>query len=1086
MKLPNIEHDTKYGGLTLTMLGYARLQSDETAPDTKPDLPMVNRMIPLPVHDEGRVLIAKEKDTRNSMADGGVVNPAFEAVDKLQGSGNTWSDTSSENNKEDTLSSRTGRRGNDYTDNPMKRVPGATHLNTESKDLKMPPTEKDKTSTMKSWDVFRVVPRGKEKAADDEYYNVFRKIVKVFVGIFLTVIVLLTTIFSKSALLLITSNVYNNVTLQCERLSEKDVTKCVRVPPDQPVTNKYIFSQEVVVRWLWALLMVVCTPYLFTFIKCFWRMCFKKTRNPTVKVLLPVVMVETMHTTGICIFSFYVLPSMDPIRGLMLTFGIGLLPSILKMFDKQSEDGKKWYIVLLDTAAVLAQLSVLVLWPVRNIIKKENYEEAWTIPVSIILISIGWWENYVNRFTGLGAFGTKLKAFKHNVRRMRTKLYIITSLWKVVLTIALMSILMSGGKMSCMRILYYIDSSAKDCPHLVHDSLKHDRVWSTNYYADPFWVALMQIFSCLLCYQCAKTACKIMLQVVSFSLPLMLAAPLMAGLFIEDCEAWKTTNLKSGLMPEYMYWTCDIHGVSRGFMNTLIMEYYIPVCIAWWLSFMWVTFHIWLPRVERLVQTERLFVQPLYCGVMLEQSLILNRRRDDKDRENRSSEKRKHYSGLDYLKGPYPTELPLTSRVKVRREETPMIYVCATMWHETEKEMIQILTSLFRLDNDQCARRNAQRFFDVVDPDYYEFEAHVFFDDAFDAHNDDEYEYHVNSFVKQLVLVMDKAASKVHRVPVKIGPPTKYPTPYGGRLEWSLLGGNKLVAHLKDKVKIRHKKRWSQVMYMYYLLGHKLVSQPLDARRKQVLADNTFILALDGDVDFKPSAVQLLVDRMKKNEKVGAACGRIHPIGMGPMIWYQKFEYAVSHWLQKSTEHMIGCVLCSPGCFSLFRASALMDDNVMGKYASVSTSAKHYVQYDQGEDRWLCTLLLQQGYRVEYCAAADALTYAPEGFREFYNQRRRWSPSTMANIMDLLGDWRNIIKINENFSFLYMVYQLLLFASSLVTPATIFLLITGSINAAFPALDLIDSLIINSVPVAIFLAACFFLSSEWQLNLPIS
>jgi len=37
-------------------------------------------------------------------------------------------------------------------------------------------------------------------------------------------------------------------------------------------------------------------------------------------------------------------------------------------------------------------------------------------------------------------------------------------------------------------------------------------------------------------------------------------------------------------------------------------------------------------------------------------------------------------------------------------------------------------------------------------------------------------------------------------------------------------------------------------------------------------------LALDGDVDFRPEAVRLLVDRMKKNKKVGAACGRIHPI----------------------------------------------------------------------------------------------------------------------------------------------------------------------------------------------------------------
>jgi chitin synthase len=98
------------------------------------------------------------------------------------------------------------------------------------------------------------------------------------------------------------------------------------------------------------------------------------------------------------------------------------------------------------------------------------------------------------------------------------------------------------------------------------------------------------------------------------------------------------------------------------------------------------------------------------------------------------------------------------------------------------------------------------------------------------------------------------------------------------------------------------------------------------------------------------------------------------------MVWYQKFEYAIGHWLQKAAEHILGCVMCSPGCFSLFRGSALMDDHVLRTYALKSSEARHYVQYDQGEDRWLCTLLLQEGYRVEYCAASDALTYAPESF----------------------------------------------------------------------------------------------------------
>lgn len=69
----------------------------------------------------------------------------------------------------------------------------------------------------------------------------------------------------------------------------------------------------------------------------------------------------------------------------------------------------------------------------------------------------------------------------------------------------------------------------------------------------------------------------------------------------------------------------------------------------------------------------------------------------------------------------------------------------------------------------------------------------------------------------------------------------------------------------------------------------------------------------------------------------------------GPAVWFQKFEYAVSHWLQKTAEHVFGCVLCSPGCFSLFRAAALMDDNVMKRYSAKSMEPIHHIQYDQGD-----------------------------------------------------------------------------------------------------------------------------------------
>lgn len=89
--------------------------------------------------------------------------------------------------------------------------------------------------------------------------------------------------------------------------------------------------------------------------------------------------------------------------------------------------------------------------------------------------------------------------------------------------------------------------------------------------------------------------------------------------------------------------------------------------------------------------------------------------------------------------------------------------------------------------------------------------AHVFFDDAFEISDVNDDWSQVNRFVKLLVSTIDDAASHVHETNIRIRAPTKYPTPYGGRLVWTLPGKTKMICHLKDKSKIRHRKRWSQV-----------------------------------------------------------------------------------------------------------------------------------------------------------------------------------------------------------------------------------------------------------------------------------
>ena len=76
-----------------------------------------------------------------------------------------------------------------------------------------------------------------------------------------------------------------------------------------------------------------------------------------------------------------------------------------------------------------------------------------------------------------------------------------------------------------------------------------------------------------------------------------------------------------------------------------------------------------------------------------------------------------------------------------------------------------------------------------------------------------------------MTLFLNIHSSAVHHEPIDLGHPDRTPTPYGGRLTWRLPGDSILVVHLKDKNKIRHKKRWSQSMYMYYLLGYKGIAK---------------------------------------------------------------------------------------------------------------------------------------------------------------------------------------------------------------------------------------------------------------------
>ncbi|XP_052791804.1 chitin synthase chs-2-like [Mya arenaria] len=368
----------------------------------------------------------------------------------------------------------------------------------------------------------------------------------------------------------------------------------------------------------------------------------------------------------------------------------------------------------------------------------------------------------------------------------------------------------------------------------------------------------------------------------------------------------------------------------------------------------------------------------------------------------------------------------------------------------------------------------------TIDSDKINIEVQIVFDDAFCSTKNGR---EVNEYLLQFMSCLQKAVGSVLKDKElvrwnKTFKKKMVQTPYGGQFILQLPGGTHVTVHLKDKKKIRARKRWSQVMYMYYCLLYKMEKAYPDTFKDKL--KNTFILTLDGDVDFKPKSVLRMMDRMKMNSRVGAVCGRIHPIGSGPMVWYQQFEYAAGHWLQKACEHIFGSVLCCPGCFSIFRASALVDDNVLKTYTREPEAGIHLVQFEQGEDRWLCTLLLKRGYKIDYCAASDAKTFAPENFWDFFVQRRRWSPSTLANMMDLVLSWKQLVQNNAEINHFFMLYQLVLVVTSIIAPGTVLVMIAGSFSSVL-SLKPWHAFFVAVTPVVLFAVLCLTVTQKKQL-----
>ncbi|XP_053386626.1 uncharacterized protein LOC128550822 [Mercenaria mercenaria] len=242
---------------------------------------------------------------------------------------------------------------------------------------------------------------------DDVFWDkVYRATKIVFSGL-LFLLVLSSAVVSKGALLVLIWNIFTpfNTTKPVlktlgghfqYRTNSKNGTNQQDITAGFTKTNVY---------FVWATFLVVVTPYLLSIMVNLWKVLSKKSDELRWIPLLIAIVTAIVHSVGLSIFVFSLLPAFDPISGVFYGATITCVPSLV-------------HIVFSDKTLLIKQtgVSIKVVWPFVGRILAFIFSIisliCWCVyvyrasspSVSVaslfmfvfvpVLVSCGWWENF--------------------------------------------------------------------------------------------------------------------------------------------------------------------------------------------------------------------------------------------------------------------------------------------------------------------------------------------------------------------------------------------------------------------------------------------------------------------------------------------------------------------------------------------------------------------------------------------------------------------------------------------------------------------------------------------------------------------
>ena len=217
------------------------------------------------------------------------------------------------------------------------------------------------------------------------------------------------------------------------------------------------------------------------------------------------------------------------------------------MWKSLTTKGLDCLALLLQLAAVVFPLAVAkatpkqLTWASTQREHDVRYESnlIWQIPMSLLFISIKWWENFVST----NRAGLKLADLKRAFHRTRITSSVVVAPLNILISIACLYSLDAMSHVSldfpydmkpelpAERSRYYLPEINRTVTIIEEDSPR-----SAAEYFTSFSLAIVCIGCSLTAVFLASLACKLMMQRVSFALPLVLSSPLLVTLMLMRCN----------------------------------------------------------------------------------------------------------------------------------------------------------------------------------------------------------------------------------------------------------------------------------------------------------------------------------------------------------------------------------------------------------------------------------------------------------------------------------------------------------------------------------------------------------------------